>query len=231
MSKLTLVLLPGMDGTGALFAPLIAALKGEFAVRVVSYPVDGARGYAELDAIAQRFLPMDEPYVILGESFSGPIAVSLAARATPNLTALVLCCTFVHNPRPALSMMRGLLGVLPVSIAPVTALSHLLLGKFSTNELRQCLANSLRQVSPAALRARLAAVLSVDVSEKLAKVQVPILYLRAKHDRLVPSSASALIANVNPKTQVVEIDAPHFLLQTVPIEAAKIIIQFVKDVK
>lgn len=228
MTKLTLVLLPGMDGTGALFEPFIAALGSEFNVRVVTYPVTGALAYSELEAIAQTFLPADEPYVILGESFSGPIAVSLASVAGSNLKALILCCTFVRNPRPAASILRGLLGILPMALAPVSILSHLLLGRFSTSALRVTLAKSLSQVSPSALRARLKAVLDVDVSKKLASVRIPILYLRASQDRLVPTSASALVSSLRPNTQVVELDAPHFLLQVVPVEAVKVTCEFVR---
>jgi pimeloyl-ACP methyl ester carboxylesterase len=227
MTKMTLVLLPGMDGTGALFEPFIAALGNEFNIRVVTYPVTGALGYEELEAIAQTFLPVEEPYVILGESFSGPIAVSIASLGNPNLKALILCCTFVRNPRPAASILRGLVGLLPVALAPVNVLSHLLLGRFSTSVLRAMLAESLRQVSPAALRARLKAVLGVDVSQKLATVRVPILYLRASQDRLVPAGVSGLVSSLNQKTQVVELDAPHFLLQAIPFEVVKVVRNFV----
>ena len=48
-----LVLLPGMDGTGELFAPFVAALKREFKVVVVRYPTNEPLGYAELEAIAR----------------------------------------------------------------------------------------------------------------------------------------------------------------------------------
>jgi pimeloyl-ACP methyl ester carboxylesterase len=227
---MTLVLLPGMDGTGALFEPFIAELGNEFNIHVVTYPVSEALGYAELEAIAQTFLPPDEPYVILGESFSGPIAVSLASLAGANLKALILCCTFVRNPRPVTSLLRSMVDVLPVMLAPVNILSHLLLGRFSTSMLRATLAESLRQVSANALRARLKAVLNVDVSKKLATVRVPILYLRASKDRLVPASASVLVSSLNQKTHVVELDAPHFLLQAMPAEAAKVVNDFMDKV-
>jgi pimeloyl-ACP methyl ester carboxylesterase len=229
MTKMTLVLLPGMDGTGVLFEPFIAALGDEFSIRIVTYPLTGALGYSELEVIAQTFLPEEEPYIILGESFSGPIAVSIASLGDPNLKALILCCTFVQNPRPAASMLSSLVDILPLAFAPVSVLSQLLLGRFSTSALRVTLAESLRQVSPDALRARLKAVLCVDVSKKLATVRVPILYLRASQDRLVPASASELVSSLRPNTQVVELKAPHFLLQTIPVEAAKVITNFLMN--
>lgn len=44
-----LVLLPGLDGTGELFAPFVAAL-GAIPSQVIAYPHDRVMGYAELEA-------------------------------------------------------------------------------------------------------------------------------------------------------------------------------------
>ncbi len=99
----TLVLLPGMDGTGELFAPLVAALNSGFKTVVVRYPPNEVLSYAELESIARASLPTNEPFFILGESFSGPIAVSIAASAPPGLKGLILCASFVRNPQPLFS--------------------------------------------------------------------------------------------------------------------------------
>jgi pimeloyl-ACP methyl ester carboxylesterase len=71
----------------------------------------------------------------------------------------------------------------------------------------------------------------VDVSEKLASLTVPILYLRASHDRVVPQKASEFISGLNPGTRVVQIEAPHFLLQAAPVAAVKVIGAFVQEVQ
>lgn len=227
----TLVLLPGMDGTGTLFEAFVAALGSEFNVKVVSYPTTEPLGYPELESIARTALPSEGPFVILGESFSGPIAVSLAASCSPQLKGLVLCCTFVRNPRPVFSVLKPFIGVLPVAFVPVHFLFHLLLGRSSTAALRTALTQALARVSPSALRARLQGVLSVDVSAKLAEVDVPVLYLRASQDRLVPQTASKLVSQLCPRTEVVQLEAPHFLLQAVPSEAARIVAAFVREVE
>ena len=65
-----LVLLPGMDGTGELFAPFIAALGSQFPVTIVRYPETQALDYAGLEAVARALLPVGSPFVLLGESFS-----------------------------------------------------------------------------------------------------------------------------------------------------------------
>ncbi|UUZ51553.1 alpha/beta hydrolase [Massilia sp. B-10] len=45
-------------------------------------------------------LPPAEPYFLLGESFSGPVAIALAAERPPMLLGLILSCTFARNPLP-----------------------------------------------------------------------------------------------------------------------------------
>jgi len=52
-SSLTLVLLPGMDGTGDLFDAFVAAVSGGCRCKVVRYPVGEALGYPELEAPAE----------------------------------------------------------------------------------------------------------------------------------------------------------------------------------
>jgi pimeloyl-ACP methyl ester carboxylesterase len=227
----TLLLLPGMDGTGELFEPFVAALGGEFQVKVVRYPNAKSLGYAELESFARAAIPTEGPYVILGESFSGPIAVSLSASASDRLKGLVLCCSFVRNPRAAFSGMSSLVSFLPVALAPVGILSHMVLGRFSTSTLRSMIAHAVAHVSPQALRARLRAVLAVNVSAKLTSVAAPILYLRASQDRLVPASASEQVSRLNKQTKVVELKGPHFLLQSAPVEAAQVVSSFLRDIQ
>lgn len=216
------MLLPGMDGTGELFAPFAAALGGEFEVRTVRYPGDHCGGYDELEPFARAAIPPDRPYVLLGESFSGPLAMSIAASAPGQLQGLVLCCTFARSPRPWLAHLKPVLGVLPVKALPA--------GLLVDAQLRQPFHAALSQVTAAALRARMRAVLAIDVCDRLAACEVPILCLRARHDRLVPRAASHLVTQLKPATTLAEFDAPHFLLQTLPVQAAQEVADFVRSV-
>ena len=92
----TIVLLPGMDGSGALFGDFIAAL-GLNPV-IVAYPPDTPQTYDELEHFVHQSLPAGEPYILLGESFSGPVAIRIASRKPAGLKALVLVCTFAALP-------------------------------------------------------------------------------------------------------------------------------------
>lgn len=228
---LTIVLLPGMDGTGQLLEPFVSALGAEFKVQVVPYPTVGALGYEELQTIVGKQLPSTGHFVILGESFSGPIAISLAASHPKGLVGLILCSSFARNPRPAFKALSSFVGALPVTLAPMAVLSHLLMGRFANPALRSTLSSSLAQVSASTFRARVKAVLSCDASAKLNAIKVPLLYLLGAHDRVVPASASRHIVQVVPSTQVVTIEAPHFLLQVAPAASAIAVRAFMRQVQ
>src|SRR4051812_12200514 len=72
-----LVLLPGLDGSGRLFQPLLAELPKWIEPVVVAYPPERAR-FDDLVPIARERLPHSGAFASLGESFSGPLALMLA---------------------------------------------------------------------------------------------------------------------------------------------------------
>ncbi|HEY0635607.1 MAG TPA: alpha/beta fold hydrolase [Gammaproteobacteria bacterium] len=222
-----LVLLPGLDGTGLLFDEFAAALGSDADVIIASYPVQKLLGYAELESIARSFIPSANPFFLLGESFSGPIALSIAASPPPNLLGVILCCSFARNPLPMLAPARVLLRHLPVA-PPVSLLNFFLLGRFSTEKLRTRLARVLAMVAPEVLRERALAALSVDESTRLGHVRAPLLYLRARQDRVVGRrSAEQILAGV-PDAQMLEFAAPHFLLQVIPEACAATVSEFMR---
>ena len=98
MAEIVIVLLPGMDGTGLLFGPLAEAIGGGLQTVTVSYPPDIPLSYRELLPLVRSALPREAPYLLIGESFSGPLALMLAAEGPPNLKALLLVSTFIRNP-------------------------------------------------------------------------------------------------------------------------------------
>ena len=231
MAKPTLVLLPGMDGTGDLFAPFVNAVENRFLVQVVRYPTDRVLDYEGLSALVRSGLPTDTPYFILGESFSGPIAISLAAEAPSNLRGLILCCTFARNPHPALARFSRLLPLVPFRRIPSALLCSVLLGPFRTAALSAAVNHAVGRVTSAVLQARIRSVLLADVSAKLALVKVPCLYLQASKDRLVPDSAGLHIKHLLPSASVVRIESPHCLLQAVPVEATSVVSSFIREVQ
>jgi pimeloyl-[acyl-carrier protein] methyl ester esterase len=219
-----LVLLPGMDGTGALFQPLIDALGPAQIVTVLKYPGAELLGYAELASIVRKALPT-EPFVLLAESFSGPIAISLASESPQGLMGVILCCSFASSPRPLAAVAAPGLQ-LPLPLPPMFVIAPALMGRFSNAALRGLLRTALAKVSPQVLRYRLAAALSCNVIDRLSHIKVPLLYMQATDDWLIPASAAKAIASVLPRTAVTQVRGPHFLLQVNPKESAEVIRSF-----
>jgi pimeloyl-ACP methyl ester carboxylesterase len=225
----TLVLLPGMDGTGIFFEDFAVAIQYDFKPVIVRYPNDPSLGYAGLEPIVRAALPQDQPFLILGESFSGPLAISIAASNPAGLLGLILCVTFARNPHPLLPLVCAILKPLPAWRVPRFIQQPNLFGRFNSPYLGAKLREVRSRVSQRTLKARLEAVASVDVSEKLRRVSVPTLYLRGRHDRVVSRASVDYIRKIHPNVEIAELDAPHLLLQTVPQAAKAAIRNFVHN--
>ncbi|WP_181373398.1 alpha/beta fold hydrolase [Massilia glaciei] len=227
----TIVLLPGLDGTGALFAPFVEALGPGCEAIVVAYPAELALDYAALEQFARARLPVGRPYFLLGESFSGPIAIALAAALPDGLVGLVLSCTFARNPHPYLAPFKSVIGLLPVkSEAAGAMLMPLLFGRHGSVEAHSALRQSLKRVAAATLRRRVRSVLEVDTTARFAGLHLPMLYLQASRDRIVFARSGAQLARLAPAMTVVSLDGPHMLLQALPAEAAREVGQFMRRV-
>ena len=156
----TLVVLPGLDGTATMHAAFVAAARPWFdAISVIAYPPNRVLGYAELETLVRASLPEGRPFVLLGESFSGPIALLIAADPPAGLAGLVLSTTFARSPVPLLSPLASLLRFAPVRPIPMPLLSWLLLGRWATAQLKTELQAALNNVDRDVLRARAAAAL------------------------------------------------------------------------
>ena len=228
---LTLVLLPGLDGTCRLFEPLIQVLGDTVQVTPIPYPVSTPLGYSELESLVRESLPERDPYIILGESFSGPIAVMISAAKPSNLKGLILCCSFVRNPQPLLKKFRSLLHVVPISNISNRIMSNLVLGRYNRGEIINSIVEAAKSLSPDVIRKRIEEVMDVDVSEELSQVTIPSMYLCASHDRVVPRAASELISSILPDIQVKTLAGPHFLLQAAPIESSEVVAEFMREVE
>jgi pimeloyl-[acyl-carrier protein] methyl ester esterase len=228
---LTLVLLPGLDGTCRLFDPLIQALGSTVPVQTIPYPVSESLGYRELESLVRESLPKSDPYILVGESFSGPIAVSIAATKPSNMKGLILCCSFVRNPQPMLQRFRSLLRFAPITSTSIRIMSNLVLGRYNRGKITTTIVEATKSLSHDVIRKRIEEVMDVDVSEELSQVVIPSMYLRASHDRVVPRSASELISSILPDIQIKTLDGPHFILQAAPVESGEMIAEFMREVE
>ena len=223
-----LVLLPGLDGTGKLFAEFLKALDPGVSAHVVPYPPDVPLGYDELEALVRAALPQGR-FVLLGESFSGPLAIRIAAHPPPGIVGLILCVTFASNPYPFLAWARGLAAFLPMKSLPRWLRAPLMWGSASPSTAPPQAERAMAGVDAAVIRRRIAALLSVDETASLAEISVPTLVLCATRDRVVSKAATMRIMRGIPHARRVDVDGPHLLLKTRPQECADAVLKFIRE--
>ena len=220
------LLLPGLDGTGRLFGPFVLRAPEEASCTVASYPVDRELSYPECaDLIAASFLP-DEPFVIVAESFSGPVAILTASKRPPNLKGLVLCNTFAYR-----ASWRGF-SLLPWSWLFRWPISRFSVGFHLTGlgpaaEFVDTIRAANAPVLPIVRASRLRSALTVDVRRELAGLDLPVMYLRGRQDRLVLGNCLRTVIETRPETTVVTVPGPHLLLQVEPERSWREITAFV----
>src|SRR5262250_2287563 len=97
-ARATLILLPGLDGTEIFFRPLLSSLPSWIDARCVQYDADGPHDYRDLLPLVREACRSCKDFFVLGWSFSGPLALMLAAESPPGLRGVVLCATFISPP-------------------------------------------------------------------------------------------------------------------------------------
>ncbi|WP_416056810.1 alpha/beta fold hydrolase [Stenotrophomonas maltophilia] len=207
-------------------APFLDALRAHGVdADALPLPLHGAQDYPTLAAWLQPLLPQ-QPWVLLAESFAGPLAVQIAAQAPPGLRGLVLSTTFARRPVPMPAA-----SALALSLAwpqpPLPVLTRLLLGRWRTPDNVRALRLSLAEVPARVLRQRAAVTLQVDVRPLLPRITLPTLCLQARQDRLLwPPSVAELLALL-PDARHVALQGPHLLLQARTEQAAAVVARWV----
>lgn len=218
------LLLPGLDGTGRLFGPLREALaRVGIEARALAYPSDACLSYDALVARVLRELP-PAPYLLVGESFSGPIALRVARARPAGLRGVVLAASFVQRPVPRL--VRPFARVAFSLPAPGFGLRWVLAGSDAEPSLVHELQAALRSVPGKVLAHRLDQILRVDAREDLATCPVPLLYLAGERDRLVSPRTGARLQRERADLRLVTLPSPHLVLQRQAQAAAEAIAEF-----
>lgn len=228
--RVKLVLLPGMDGTGELFSEFAAAFPEEFETTIIRYPTERCLSNSELEDLIRAACPVSDPFVLLAESFSTPLAIQYAASNPVNLVGLVLCAGFATSPVRGWRQLLGrLLAPLLFSIPlPNLAAKLWLVGSDAPPSLLAAVRAAVSSVQSNVLAARLRAVLGCDVRAELCRVAAPILYIQARQDRLVSAACLEELWRIKSQMAVAVLEGPHLLLQREPRRAAEVVAGFVQ---
>ena len=172
-------------------------------------------------------LPKSEPFILLGESFAGPLAIMAAAIHPANLRGIILCATFAARPIPWIAWAVPVLAnSLVFRLFPPAQQVKAILGGYSNPQLRELFAQIHAQVRPGVVAFRVRQVFRIDVRERLRACDVPMLCIAAAKDRVVPARNVRVIRRIKPEMTVVTIAGPHGIPQTRPTEAAAAIVNF-----
>jgi len=232
LHKEHIVLMPGLDGTGKSFEPVLPLIAADAHVTVVRYPADRPLSFDETVACAAKQISTETSPVVIAESFSGPVAVRMIASGLVAPKALVLCATFVRSPHPILWRMVRFLR-LPLMIRPEMprAFFKFVIGRDDLIEVLKPLWMKVHAEVPAPIMdARLGLINAVDVTADLKKLCLPCLFLKASDDRVIPASRLTDLIRHIPHLQVKTIEAPHFILQAAPEKCIQTIDIFLKRI-
>ncbi len=229
LDRVTVVLMPGLNGTEGLFRPLLDHAPEDYDVVIISYPTHEKLSYTELVTYTLKALDaIRGRYILVGESFSGPLSLLIASERPSGLVGIILAASFISAPNFRIGRF------LPWRISfiltkPLYAL-RIFLSKKGSSSFTKTTSIELQKVSPAVLADRIQSVFSVDVAEELRTCAVPILYFRGTKDFVVPRKNLSHIISVNPLVSVVEFNTQHFLLQAAPVESWDAISAFITEI-
>ncbi len=218
-----IVMLPGLDGTGELFNPLLEVLPNDINVQIVRYPKNTKNGYDELVEYVMKQLPKED-FILVGESFSGPIAYQIARINPINLYSVIFVATFLESPSRVLLKLSELFPrkhILATTL-PKAICKIFMLGRDAGAEIIVKFQQIMKLVRPEVLdyRLNLISKLHVDIEP----INVKATYIMASDDKLVPERCVNKFMQAFNELQIVNVVGPHFILQASPAECAKVIV-------
>jgi pimeloyl-ACP methyl ester carboxylesterase len=112
---------------------------------------------------------------------------------------------------------------------PSLPIRCLLTGTAAPKSLVRAVQCNVASARPEVLLSRLELISQCDVRAQLAQVSVPVLYLQAAGDRVVPARCLDEILAIRPNTLAARIEGPHLLLQSEPQNSARAIFDFIQQ--
>ncbi|MFI5118937.1 MAG: alpha/beta fold hydrolase [Thermoanaerobaculia bacterium] len=212
--KTDVVLLPGLHSSTALYDAFIALAPPWARCHPLALPTVGDQTFDALAGVLEPELRRLEAFVLVAESFSGPIAARLSARLGQKVALLVLC-----NPVVEMSVRvpeRLLVSIAASAWMPVWCASMALSG--GDTSIARAALGEVRGLPKGILAQRLSAVFSATEEALSSHLAPPLLTILGTSDNLVSLSRSRAFFSRILQSMVAEIEEPHFIIQTRPAE-------------
>jgi len=223
------VLLPGLNGSENLFLPYLS-LPGQSKTQVITYPQQGDQSYQALVPVVRALLP-DEDFILVAESFGGPIAASLSKDNNPNLKGVVFVATFLSTSRRYLHWMARWLPFKRLVRLPSAKVfvRKFLLTDESDETLLELILQEVESLPQGLINERIQSILALRLG--VLNTDLPVIYLSAGSDVLVPKSKLAEFQLYYSNLTVKHLDGPHCLIQTHPEGVEQIVRDFILSIE
>lgn len=188
-----LVLVPGIDGTGKLFYRQLPALERDFTVTTTRHR-DDARSMddlvADLDAAITAAAGDGGRVTLLGESFGGALAMSYAVAHPERIERLVILNSFAHfGSQARLWLGYHLLRATPWGMMRLFRQLNAKRMHSPHTEREEIVRyyDLMKSSTREGYLSRMRILRDYDIRQHLPSLDVPVLYLAADRDTLVPS--------------------------------------------
>lgn len=224
-----ITLLPGLDGTGLLYQPLLQALGDQVDVTRLGYATSRFQDREHLLSLIRNALPPDRRTLLVGESFSGPLAITTSFRHPRLVDQVVLLSSFCRPPRRGVSAASRLAPFLLGFPAPRAILRRYFLGsnvdRLTIDEARSAMA----AVDPQVAAKRLRIVGDRDLRPELAQLPMPVHLVYGTADRLINAERAATdCEKALPTVHQHRIEnGPHLLALACPEQVAGLLLSLV----
>lgn len=226
-----LILLPGLDGTGKLFQPLLKILPSDIDVLVINYPTHKLLNYNELVEYVLSYIPINEKFILVAESFSGPIAYSISQQKGKTLVSIIFVATFLEQPKPTILkiLIKLPLNYLLKFSVPIFILRYIFFSKNIDKQIIQTLKKTLKNIPVETIIHRIQKISTLQ--KALIKVDMNVYYILAQKDKIIPYKVINSFQNIFNKVKIYPLNSGHLVLQSFPKECADIIVDIISQEK
>lgn len=214
-----LILLPGMDGTGDLFKPLLEALPAHITYQVIPLS-DECLNYSEQASQIAEQIDTDE-VIILAESYSGKVVYELC-KLNLNIKHIIFAASFINRPS-SISKFASLLptNLIKKKLIPNQVLSKLFFDSYNMSNKVLAVFESLNKVSNRTLSSRLDLISSLN--EPSGSFDIEASYIKPSNDLFVMAECITPIKNAFRSLDVINVSGGHFIVQSNPERCSEII--------
>ena len=226
-----IVLMPGFDGTGRLFDPLLECVQDRSRYLVIRYDDDYTTLKQHVEHVMDT-LPKDRDIILVAESFSSLVALEMLERGLPCIKGVLIVAGFIRTPVPYLLGMARFFS--PDFIRIFSTKSFITRPLFLAHGIGGHALELLEDVThnlPSSVIENRFRIIAEAKDFASFTPNVPMGYLRAKYDLLVLKTALRdYQAFVQDDLFLREVSGPHFILQAQPEACAEIIEEFYNQI-